>query len=194
MNLDDSYSPTRLADRMMIQDTLYRLSRAVDRLDCEAIRDCYHPDAYDNHGPYSGNVEGFIEWIRNRHQNNVVYSMHKLGNILIEFARLDLALVETYVWCVQRYSPHAKAALAQLSGGKEGKPGVGMDLFSGSRYIDRFERRNGQWRVLRRTLVMDWKTMLEVPSDVPQPLPTWPTGRRDKEDPLFLERAALGIG
>lgn len=189
---DHPYSAARLADRAAIADTLHRVCRAVDRLDYDAIRACYHPDAHDNHGPYVGDVEGFVAWIRARHQN-IAFSMHQISNILIEFAGPDLALVETYVWCVQRYPPHAKAALAQLSGGKEGKDGVGIDLFSGSRYVDRFERRGGEWRILRRTLIMDWKTMLEVPENVPAPLPTWPIGRRDSNDILYQERAALGI-
>ena len=113
--------------------------------------------------------------------------------MLIEFASPDLALAETYVRALQRYPADAKASLAQLSGGQSGKPGVGMDLLTSSRYVDRFERRDGEWRISRRSLIQDWKQLLEVAESAPQPRPGWIVGRRDKQDFIFLERAQLGI-
>jgi hypothetical protein len=88
----DQYSPERLSDRAQIQDLLLRWCRAVDRLDLEAIRGVFHPDAIDHHGAYTGGVDGLIEWIRNRHLT-IPFSMHLLGNMLIEFSDSDNAVV-----------------------------------------------------------------------------------------------------
>lgn len=186
------FSPERIADRMAIEDCLVRWCRSVDRLDFDLMRKVFHPDAIDNHGIFNGGVDGLIDWIRNRHQG-IPFSMHSMSNIQIEFADTDLALVETYVRTTQRYPAEAKAALGQLSGGKLGPEGSAMDLFTCSRYVDRFERRNGEWRIARRTVVADWKEIVPVSADAPKPLPGWETGKRTQDDFIFRERRALGL-
>jgi hypothetical protein len=113
--------------------------------------------------------------------------------MLIEFASPDQALVETYVRTIQQYPPEAKAALAQLAGGREGHAGVGVDLLTGSRYADRFERRNGEWRIARRTLIQDWKQLVEVSPNAPKILDHWVSGKRNRQDFIYQERAAMGI-
>jgi len=192
LNAKDAYSIERIADRMQIQDVMYRWCRAIDRLDFEEIRAVFHPDATDTHGPYDGGVEGLIDWIRARHQA-IPFSMHAISNMLIEFASPDQAFVETYVRTIQQYPPEAKAALAQLAGGREGQAGVGVDLFTGSRYADRFERRNGEWRIARRTLIQDWKQLVEVSPNAPKILDHWVSGKRNRQDFVYQERAAMGI-
>lgn len=186
----DPYSPERIADRLAIQDVMYRWCRAIDRLDYEGMRAVFHPDAIDDHGTYSGNVDGLIEWLRERHRS-IPFSSHQISNILIEFAGPDRALVETYARTLQRYPPEAKEALAQF--GAQAKPGVGVDLMTSSRYVDIFERRNGEWRIARRTLIHDWKQVLEVSEIAPKPKPGWHVGRRDGEDYVQKARRELGI-
>jgi len=190
--VENSYSLQRMADRMQIQDVMYRWCRAVDRLDFDGIRLVFHPDGIDRHGPFNGNVDGLIDWIRNRHAK-IPFSMHQISNILIEFASQDIAIVETYVRTVQRYPADAKANLAQLSGGAAGSDGRGADLFTCSRYIDKFERRNGEWKIAERNLVQDWKQIVDIPDNAPVPQDGWLTGARDGSDPLFRLRAEAGL-
>lgn len=192
MNVKDQYTVERIADRMAIQDVMFRWCRAIDRLDYEGMRAIYHPGAIDTHGVFAGNVDGLVEWVRERHKA-IPFSSHQVSNMLIEFATPDLAVVETYVLVFQRYPADAKASLAQLSGGEAGRPGVGIDLVSCSRYVDRFERRDGEWRVARRTVIQDWKQLIEAPENSPKPKAGWIVGRRDKQDFVYLERAELGI-
>jgi hypothetical protein len=148
--MQDPFSPQRIADRMAIQDLMYRWCRSVDRLDFELMRSVFHPDAIDNHGAFTGGVEELVAWIRERHRT-ITFSAHRLGNMLIEFAGPDLALVETYAETVQRYPADGKAGLAQLSGGQQGTPGAAAVLNSYTRYIDRFERAmvNGELPAVR---------------------------------------------
>lgn len=192
MNIKDQYTVERIADRMAIQDVMYKWCRAIDRLDYEGMRAVFHPDATDTHGAYDGPVDGLVEWVRERHKP-IPFSSHRVCNMLIEFATPDLALMETYILALQRYPAEAKASLAQLTGGQAGRPGVGIDMLSSSRYVDRFERRNGEWRIARRKVILDWKQLVEVPENSPKPKPGWLVGRRDKQDFIYLERAELGI-
>jgi hypothetical protein len=156
------------------------------------MRDIFHPEAIDDHNRYSGDIPGLLKWIEERHRP-MPFSMHMVGNMVIEFATPELALSETYVWYIQRYPPEAKESLIALTNGASGKAGTGMDLMGCARYIDRVEKRDGQWRILRRTAVADWKGVQPFDSDAPAPLPHWNIGRRDKGDPLYRERAAVGL-
>lgn len=192
MNIKDQYTAERIADRMAIQDVLYKWCRAIDRLDGDGMRAAFHPDAIDDHAAYVGGVDGLVKWILQRHKP-IPFSSHQVSNILIEFATADLALVETYIRTLQRYPADAKASLAQLSGGQAGREGIGIDLLTASRYVDRFERRNGEWRIAHRTLIQDWKQLMEVPENAPKPQPGWLVGRRDNQDFIYLARAELGI-
>ena len=188
----DAYSPARIADRMQIQDLIYRWCRAADRLDWQGMLDVFHPGALDSHGPYIGPIEGLIDWIRARQPAAV--SSHLVGNLLIEFVAEDEALVETYVRTIQQYPPEAKAKLALLTGGEAGGPDTTMDMFTASRYLDRVERRgDGVWRIAQRTLIQDWKQVAEVRFNALQPHPGWVIGRRDGEDEVERVRAALGL-
>ena len=188
----DDYSPGRIADRMQIQDCIYRWCRAVDRLDYEGMRASFHPDAVDKHGAFDGDINGLVEWIRARHAA-IPFSMHAVSNMLIEFAGPDRALVETYVRTTQRYPAEARAALDQLAGGRAGSGEGAMDLLTCSRYVDRFERRDGEWKIALRTLVADWKQFVDVAAGQPKPPASQEVGRRNDDDFIYRERRALGI-
>lgn len=186
------YSPERLSDRAQIQDVLHRWCRAVDRLDLAAMPALFHPDLHDNHGAFQGGLDALMGWIAQRHQT-IVFSLHQISNILIEFAGPDLALAETTYLAIQRYTPEARESLAQSSGGRLGTPGQATDVMGTGRYVDRFERRDGAWKVARRTVVMGWKRMDTVDADGPTMLPGWEVQRRDRSDYVFRARAELGI-
>ncbi len=57
-------TPDELVDRELIRDLVQRYARGVDRRDFELVRSCYHADAIDEHGPYVGGVDGFVEFLR----------------------------------------------------------------------------------------------------------------------------------
>ena len=46
--------PSELLDKQALQEVVRRYCRAVDRSDGELFLSCYHPDAFDDNGPYSG--------------------------------------------------------------------------------------------------------------------------------------------
>ena len=189
--MEDAYSIERIRDRMQIQDLLFRLVRAVDRRDYESLRAGFHPGSTDHHGAYVGDVDGYIAFSRERNAA-IPASMHNLGNILIEFVSEHLALVESYVWSVQLYPPEARAALQQFISGPPPAAPDGVNSLGCARYVDRIERRDGAWKVIRRTVLMDWRLFVDA-NGSPIEFPMFETSARGPEDWLYQERRALGL-
>jgi hypothetical protein len=50
--------------------------------------------------------------------------------------------------------------------------------------VDRMERRNGEWRIADRVVVLDSQRSDPVPRDL-APLENFTVGRRDKKDPSY---------
>lgn len=162
---------SEMADREAIKDCLYRYARGIDRADEEALSSAYWPDAYDNHGAYAGPVAGFFDqvhavWARGAR------NIHHITNVLIDFRCPTQAAVESYFLALQRSAgPDGVERQVQLSG----------------RYCDLFEKRDAEWRVLKRVVAYDWVD--------PQPLPEGteadrfglrtPIGTTFPDDPVY---------
>ena len=180
----------RMLDRQEIHDLLARYCRAVDRRDWAKLGDVFHADAHDDHGEYKGGVDGFIAWVKQRHAS-IGQSMHFLGNCLIEFAGDDLALVETYFVASQRLGAEAGPAARRMleQSGADSAGAIDLDVLG--RYIDRMERRAGQWRIARRTVAFD--AVRTRPASGAPLSPSWAQSRRDLDDPVYAERRAIGL-
>jgi hypothetical protein len=59
------------------------------------------------------------------------------------------------------------------------------DLVMGIRYLDRFERRGGEWRIARREVRYEWQRL--DPLDPREP--DWTLGSRDRLDPVYTSRS-----
>lgn len=187
--MTSQFSPERIADRLEIQDVLSRYSRAIDRLDFDLLHEVYHEDAIDNHVKELS-LDDFISWVRERHKN-ISISWHSFSNVLIDFVGDDHAVVESYALVYQCYPPEARQALVQLAGNIEGSPDRGRILIIPGRSLDRFERRDGRWKIARRTIVHETSLIFDMPPE-PAAGPNWVRARRDREDFSFKERKAFG--
>ena len=134
-----------LLARQEIADVILRYARGVDRLDFDLVRSCYHPDAYDDHGSFTGGVEEFIAMCE-RFLPKWTATQHFMGNMLIEVDG-DLARAETYAVAYHR---------------RESDDGTGKDDVFGIRYVDRFERRDGDWRIGHRVVATEWRRVEPV--------------------------------
>lgn len=157
----------RLVAKAEIEDCLKRYARGVDRRDWPAVRDCFHEDATDQHGDFTGTGDQFIEWVRKRHAN-LPFAMHYLLNCLVEFHSPDSAAVETYFWALQR---------------REDSAGKGVDHEVFGRYVDRFEQRGNGWKVAQRQVVYDSSRMLDSTNHLRPMVGT--IGRRDAQDAVY---------
>ncbi|MDA9437886.1 hypothetical protein XH98_01900 [Bradyrhizobium sp. CCBAU 51745] len=167
----DTAKLTELLDREAIRDCIYRYCRGVDRADEATLRGTYWPDATDQHGIYSGPVEGFFLWAREIFKSGA-RNVHQVGNLLIEFVGPTRAVVETYFLAMQR---------------GHGKDGVVRQYVMAGRYCDLFEKRGGEWRVARRIVTFDWVEEQAVPTEGEEVRlgPRTPIGTRHPEDPIY---------
>lgn len=186
----DDYAPARLADRARIQDLMYRWCRALDRLDYDAMRRVFHPDAIDRHGMYEGGVDGLVAWLRERHRT-IPFCMHAVTNMLIEFAGPDTALVETYCIALQRHT--GVQSLAAIAGARTTAATGGAEVTAYVRYVDRFERRSDEWRIAHRTVVWDAVTTRDAPPGAAAFDERWTAGRRGQDDPIYAARAEVNL-
>ena len=166
---DEERRLRELLDERAIRAVVLRYCRGIDRLDESLVRACYHPDATDEHGSFTGGVDAFIEWVFRLQRRNEM-SFHFVGNVLVDFeaAHPDLARCESYgVSIHRRHSERPE-----------------HNLMVGFRYVDTFERRADEWRILRRVCTTEW-TRIAAKSD------EWPTpegmrtGRRDRGDVVY---------
>jgi hypothetical protein len=167
-----------LLDREAIRDCIYRYSHGIDRRDKETLKLVYWPDATDDHIMFSGNAYEFIEFVW-PFLESLRSSTHSMSNILLR-VNGDRAHGETY-WTVFHREP-----------GQDGKPDY--DYVAGGRYLDVFEKRNGEWRIFARQLVRDYYQIIEGTGDwdtYPRQ-PSGPHGSQKETDPVRRLFGTLG--
>jgi hypothetical protein len=163
-----------LRARVEIEDAILRYCRGVDRRDWELARSAYHDDAIDEHGPYNGPVDGFIEYLASRH-GQIEHSMHFVSNVAIEFRGAEHAVAETYCIAYQRFAPSSEVA---------GPGALGARLSSLCRYLDTFERREERWAITHRTVVYGDRSV-EQASEPPVFPPGGVLQQRDRSDRFY---------
>jgi len=169
MALDTGLVPNaaEIADTFAISAILATHSRGLDRCDVSALKSCYWPDAEVDYGAYKGPALPFAELVVVALADQYELTRHSLSNSLFEF-RGDTAFVET---CV-----HA----AHLLLGAEEEV-----LFYG-RYLDRLEKREDQWRMVHRQVVVDWNNRIAVTDERNNPaFADLSRGTNTDSDPLF---------
>jgi hypothetical protein len=142
--IDPARIETLLA-REAIREVLAAYARGVDRADAALLKGCYHADAIEEHGGnYTGNAHAYVDGAVPRIRK-MGAMQHLLGTSHIDLAG-DRAWVETYIWTFARFE----------------RDGSAVDTFTGGRLFDRFERRDGHWKIAHRRTIFDWNR--DVPS------------------------------
>lgn len=144
-----------------------RYCRACDRMDFELLRECFHPDATTDYGFFGGSVDDFIAAARAGLPSYLV-TTHNTGNQNVEVDG-DVAWAEHYTVATHRIAADESGPL--------------RDFVTAVRYVDRMECRDGDWRIARRKLVLDWARTDPVPPGATEP--AVPNARRDREDPSY---------
>lgn len=166
-----------------IRQVLARYCRGIDRHDLALVRSCYHDDAVDEHGSFTGGPDEYVAWV-GRLLRRYAMTMHFLSGSSIERTG-DVALVETYGISFHRSRPD-EAADAKLN------------LMTGFRFVDRFERRasggdgDPAWRIAHRVAVTEWSRVDDEPGRWPVPT-TLRHGTRDATDPVWWLVPELGL-
>ena len=171
-----------LSAREAIRDVLYRYARGVDRADVELLKSCYHPEAVDAHWTFIGNAYQFAEEILKSHQmGDLPLLKHFITNVLIELDG-DRAFVESSFLCMLDLPV---------------EEGAHAHLVSHGRYLDVFERRQDEWKIVSRLLVSEgaeWSTPLPVPGHTGRPQPSdRQRASRFPDDPVYARFALQTI-
>lgn len=158
-----------LRDCEEIRQVMYAYARGVDRADQALIAPTFHDDAFDDHGNFKGGKAETLAALKRSSQiKETTASFHHLGNILIDL-KGDEADVETYFIAVQRREEDGKA----------------FSRIRAGRYLDRFAKRDGNWRVLKRTVVDDWSRLDEIVATAREVTQENHHGTRNREDPSY---------
>jgi len=158
----------RLLAVAAITDRIHQYSRAVDRLDADMLLDVYWGDGTDDHGVFCGSATDYVDWVM-QYVGAWISTHHDNGNIMVDLDG-DTAWVESH-WTGYYRLPNESGY---------------TDLVSCGRYLDRFERRAGVWRIAHRTCVSDWSTSTNVVG-APRP-PHRLSGRRGRTDLVYSLR------
>jgi SnoaL-like domain len=158
-----------LLDKHAIYEVLVRYCRGVDRCDEDLIRSAFHDDSYDDHGYWKGPGHELAGFLADRLRKANSATTHSVTNVLIEVDG-DVARSEAQV--------HATLI-------RRGSDEVDV---VGARYLDRFSRRAGIWRIDHRTVVLDWQQTQVWQDSTPQvPTEGFARGARSPEDPSYAE-------
>lgn len=126
----------KLAARMALEDLAGRYARAIDRRDMALLRSVYHDDAVDEHGTaYQGNVEGFIAAMPGL-MGNYEVTQHQIHSKVFAIEG-DKANGELYFTAYHRMIEPARHLVVH------------------GRYLDNYEKREGEWKIAYRRLVWD---------------------------------------
>jgi hypothetical protein len=155
-----------LASRHEIYEVVTRYCRGVDRGDAALVRSVYHDDAIDDHGMFKGRGIDFADWIVAWAAENLRACQHFIGNHRCALDG-DAAFAETY--CISF---------------SEDLTGTQATVYN--RYIDRFEKRGGTWKIANRLVVLDIsRTDPATPGFGDSKGWDFSWGKRDRTDPSY---------
>lgn len=126
-----------LTDRQQILDCVARNARGCDRHDSDLLSSAYHVEGIDEHG--SANVipgPDYPDWANRMHSIGSIQNMH---NITTHHCEIDGDVA------------HAESYVIGLFFNADGKS---AQVLAG-RYLDRLERRDGEWRIMLRRCTVE---------------------------------------
>ncbi|SCW47416.1 SnoaL-like domain-containing protein [Sphingobium faniae] len=153
-----------LESRGQITDLLYAYARANDRADEALLRSCFWPESTHKHGRFEGKSSDFVGFAF-KIVAGLKYACHHISNVSVE-VKGDRAFSECYYFAQHR---------------RDRKDGAGEeDQFFQGRYLDILERRNGEWKIIRRRGLSDY-TSPAFPAETPYA--QWPAGQHSEKYP-----------
>lgn len=131
----------KLLAKDAIRDLAARYMRGQDRLDADLQMGTFWPDSTTDYGIFAGSGPDFVRFAQGLLVEHIA-NQHLIGQHLIWFDDhdADMAFGEVYFYAFHRIV-------------EDGEP---IDMTICGRYIDRYERRDGEWRFAHRSEVNDW--------------------------------------
>ena len=167
------------ADKEAIRDVIAAYVHAVDRRRWALMEQVFHPDATFAFGPVGGHWRDFVVQAQ-AIIDPCVATHHQLGQTLIGADGDDAAIAETYM-----------TAMHIVPGGyplPEVFPDRGEEYAAiiAGRYVDRLVRVGGEWRIIARTGIYDWREFREIGAASLSSVPPAARGAHDATDPAWM--------
>ena len=158
-------------DRQHIHDLAMRYCRACDRADEDLLRTVFHEDAQLEYGTFDGSAPEFVKWVINHIQTGYTHGFHSICN---EYVVLDGDVANGELYALIHNNAITEDGL--------------VDSMLGGRYLDRYERREGEWRIAHRQFVLDWVESgqpMEKPSEGASDEDLLARGKMSSEDASY---------
>jgi len=164
--------------RAQITEVVHRYARANDRVDEALFRSCFWPDSTHQHGSFKGKSQDFAT-----RAIGIVSKLrtcsHLITNVSIELVG-DKAVSECYFLAHHRRTK---------------KSGEGEeDWFLKGRYLDRFEKRDGVWKIAHRRGLHDFARTFDPADTSLDAAPAEQLSVHSTDDPLYAMLADLHAG
>lgn len=173
---------TGLLAKQEITEVLYRIARATDRADVELFASCFHPGGTDYHGLANGPVENILSTLG---RSRLLLSQHAISNVLID---------------LDGERARSESCFNALHQSQDEQGGLVDEMIRG-RYLDRFEKGGGGWKIRRRVVLWDWsriqtsgETWIDMVRRRPGVDDRFIFGRRDRQDMVYTDALPAGLG
>ncbi len=166
----------QLEDRAIIADIIAAYAHALDRRRWQMMEKLFFDDAQFQFGTVQGDWRQFVEQAA-AILDPCLVTQHQLGQIQYGFEGEDLCHTETYMTAM-----HTIPAGYPVPEVFPDKGQIYSAIIAG-RYVDRFERRNGEWRIAKRTGLYDWREFRVVEGVDMSELGEESLGYHDERDP-----------
>ncbi len=165
-----------LEDREAIRDVIAAYAHAIDRRRWGMMERLFHDDAQFQFGTVLGDWRGFVDQAR-AIIDPCLATQHQLGQVLFGFESDTVCHTETYMTAMHTIPPGYPVPDVFPDKGK-----IYSAVIAG-RYVDRFEKRDGEWRIAQRTGLYDWREFREVEGVDLSEMPEGSCGYHDERDP-----------
>lgn len=157
---------------LLVKDRLHELEmaycRGVDRRDPELLRSIFFDDAIEEHGDmYRGKAVDFVDWVYRDFLPQYEITAHYVLN---EWYRVE--------------GDRAEGETHRLSYHRQRKADT-VETVAACRTFNRYECRNGHWRIAYRGVVRDWITQRPVDDSLYQGKFTMAPSRPDQTDESY---------
>ena len=158
-------TPEQLVDVEACREAARRYARGVDRLDRDCMRSAYWPDATDDHGVFVGNAWEFVD------------------NCMVSHLRFRSTMHSVYTHSVELDDDgvHARGELYNVTHLFRADEPI-IDTWFG-RYLDRYEKRGDEWRIMHRVCVHEGDRSEQIGSGMKLDTERFRQGSFDRPDP-----------
>jgi hypothetical protein len=125
-------------DKQAISEVILRYGHSVDRCDLAALKSVFWEDSTADYGAFVGPGQAFCDALIPT-LTGMISTMHNAMGSLITLNGNSAKAVTNCVAYHQIPSPDGT-----------------IEMVVGGRYLDDFEKRGSEWRILNRTYILDW--------------------------------------